>query len=113
MRKLFSKDQRSFFAEHAPEGLNIDDLDVLGPIFVLKLKLSPKAFGRRLVTEMWLYPDGSRIVELSTKCLPGEGIDVAEQLLDFLASKDIPTDAAQETKTKTALEFFSAELHPS
>ena len=54
-----------------------------------------------------------RIVELSTKCLPGEGIDVAEQLLDFLASKDIPTDAAQETKTKTALEFFSAELHPS
>jgi hypothetical protein len=113
LRKLFSKDQRSFFAEHAPDGLSIDDLDVLGPIFVLKLKLSPKAFGRRLVTEMWLYPDGSRIVELSTKCLPGEGIDVAEQLLDFLASKDIPTDAAQETKTKTALEFFSAELHPS
>ena len=113
LRKLFSKDQRSFFAEHAPDGLSIDDLDVLGPIFVLKLKLSPKAFGRRLVAEMWLYPDGTRIVELSTKCLPGEGIDVAEQLLDFLASKDIPTDAAQETKTKTALEFFSAELHPS
>ncbi len=51
LRKLFSKDQRSFFAEHAPDGLNIDDLDVLGPIFVLKLKLAPKAFeppaGRR------------------------------------------------------------------
>ena len=85
---------------------------MLGPIFVLKLKLSPKAFGRRLVAEMWLYPDGSRIVELSTKCLPGEGLDVAEHLLDFLASKDIPTDADQQTKTKTALEFFSAELHP-
>ena len=113
MRKLFSKEQRSFFAEHAPDGLNIDDLDVLGPIFVLKLKLSPKAFGRRLVTEMWLYPDGSRIVELSTKCLPGEGLDVAMQMLDFLASKDIPTDAEQETKTKTALEFFSKELHAS
>ena len=27
------------------------------------------------------------------------------------ASKDIPTDAEQQTKTKTALEFFSAELH--
>jgi hypothetical protein len=113
LSKVFSKDQRAFFKENAPEGLTIDELDVLGPIFVLKLKLSPKAFGRRLVAEMWLYPDGSRIVELSTKCLPGEGLDVAEQLLDFLASKDIPTDAEQETKTKTALEFFSGELHPS
>jgi hypothetical protein len=113
LSKVFSKDQRAFFKEHAPEGLSIDELDVLGPIFVLKLKLSPKAFGRRLVAEMWLYPDGSRIVELSTKCLPGEGLDVAEQLLDFLGSKGIPTDAEQETKTKTALEFFSGELHPS
>ena len=25
-----------------------------------------------LVAEMWLYPDGSRILELSTKCAPGE-----------------------------------------
>jgi hypothetical protein len=111
LRKLFSKSQRAFFAEHAPAGLTIDDLDVLGPIFVLKLKLSPKAFGRRLVAEMWLYPDGSRIVELSTKCLPGEGLDVAEQLRDFLASKGISTEGEQQTKTKTALEFFSSELH--
>jgi hypothetical protein len=113
LSKVFSKNQRSFFEEHAPAGLTIDELDVLGPIFVLKLKLSPKAFGRRLVAEMWLYPDGSRIVELSTKCLPGEGLDVAEQLLDFLASKGISTDGEQQTKTKTALEFFSAELHAS
>ena len=111
LRKLFSKDQRAFFAEHAPGDLSIDDLDVLGPIFVLKVKLSPKELGRRLVGEMWLYPDGSRIVELSTKCLPGEGLDVAEEMLEFLGSKGIATDAAQQTKTKTALEFFSAELH--
>jgi len=113
LSKVFSKNQRSFFAEHAPAGLAIDDLDVLGPIFVLKLKLSPKTFGRRLVVEMWLYPDGARIVELSTKCLPGEGLDVAEQMRDFLASKGISTDGEQQTKTKTALEFFSAELHQS
>ena len=80
LRRVFSKDQRAFFADHAPAGLTIDELDVLGPIFVLKLKLSPEAFGRRLVAEMWIYPDGARIVELSTKCLPGEGLDVAEQL---------------------------------
>ena len=73
---------------------------------MLKLKLLPKTFGRRLVAEMWLYPDGTRIVELSTKCLPGEGLDVADQLLDFLASKDISTDSEQHTKTKTALDLL-------
>jgi hypothetical protein len=110
LRKLFSKAQRAFFAEHAPEGVTLDDLAVLGPIFVLKLKLAPKTFDRRIVAEMWLYPDGSRIVELSTKCLPGEGMDVAVELREFLAAKGIPTDGQQETKTKTALEFFSDEL---
>ena len=110
LRKLFSKEQRAFFAEHAPDGVTLDDLSVLGPIFVLKLKLSAKTFDRRIVAEMWLYPDGARIVELSTKCLPGEGMDVAVQLREFLDAKGIPTDGQQETKTKTALEFFSAEL---
>ena len=73
-QKLFSKEQRAFYAEHAPEGLALDDLSVLGPIFVLKLKFAPMAFDRRLVAEMWLYPDGSRILELSTKCAPGRGV---------------------------------------
>jgi hypothetical protein len=111
LRGLFSKDQRAFFAEHAPSGLTLDDLAVLGPIFVLKLKLSPRTFDRRIVAEMWLYPDGSRIVELSTKCLPGEGLDVTERVIEFLESKGITLDGEQQTKTKTALEFFSAELN--
>ena len=57
-----------------PRGIELDDLAVLGPIFVLKVKVTPARLGQRLVGEMWLYPDGSRIVELSTKCLPGQGI---------------------------------------
>jgi hypothetical protein len=110
LRKLFSKAQRAFFADHAPDGLSIDDLSVLGPIFVLKLKMSPATFSRRLVAEMWLYPDGSRIVELSTKCLPGEGLDTAVEVREFLATKGIDLEGEQQTKTKTALEFFSREL---
>ena len=70
LRKLFSKEQRAFFAEHAPDGIEIDDLKVLGPIFVLKLKYSPEELGRRLVAEVWLYPDDTRILELSTRCAP-------------------------------------------
>jgi len=110
LQKLFSKEQRAFFAAHAPDGVTIDDLSVLGPIFVLKLKIRPEAYSRRLVAEMWIYPDGARVVELSTKCLPGEGITVGLEVRQFLESKGIDLSGEQQTKTKTALEFFSSEL---
>jgi len=108
--KLFSKAQRAFYAEHAPEGIELDDLSVLGPIFVLKLKYLPKSFDRRLVAEMWLYPDGSRILELSTKCAPNEAFQVAAETRGFLAGKGVDLGGEQETKTRKALEFFSKRL---
>ena len=107
VRKMFSKAQRAFFAEHAPEGVALDDLQVLGPIFVLKLKWEPEGFDRRLVAEVWLYPDGSRILELSTKCAPAEAFQVAGEARAFLAGRGIDLDSEQATKTRSALEFFS------
>jgi hypothetical protein len=109
-RKLFSKEQRAFYAEHAPAGIALDDLEMMGPVFVLKLKLSPAGFGRKLVAEMWLYPDGSRILELSTKCSPGEMFDVAMESRAFLAKQGLNLSGEQQTKTKTALEFFAGQL---
>ena len=110
LRKVFTKQQREFFAEHAPEGIELDDLSILGPIFVLKLKSPPGERGRRLVSEMWLYPDGSRILELSTKCAPPEAFQVAAEGRGFLAEKGIDIAGKQETKTRKALEFFSRQL---
>jgi hypothetical protein len=107
IRKLFSKEQRELFAAHAPDGVTLDDLTVLGPLFVLKLKCAPEGFGRRLVVEMWLYPDGSRILELSTKCVPAEAFQVAAESRAFLTSKGVDLSAPQQTKTRTALEYFS------
>jgi hypothetical protein len=47
IRKLFSKQQRAFFAEHAPEGVGLDELSVLGPITLLKLKAAVAGYDRR------------------------------------------------------------------
>ena len=69
-RKLFTKEQRALLAAARAGRLTVDDLVVMGPIFVLKLKLMPKELKRRVVVEMWLYPDNSTLLELSTKCLP-------------------------------------------
>jgi hypothetical protein len=109
-RKLFSKEQRALFAAHAPDGLALDDLSILGPIFVLKLKYSPEGYDRRLVAEMWLYPDGSRILELSTKCAPAEAFQVAAEARAFLSERGIKPGGAQTTKTRKALRFFSEQL---
>jgi hypothetical protein len=113
LSSLFSKEQRAFYAEHAPEGLALDDLSVLGPIFVLKLRFVPKEYGRKLVAEMWLYPDNSRILELSTKCAPSEAFDVAAETRAFLNTRGVDLGGEQETKTRKALEFFAAQLTTS
>ena len=110
VRKLFSKPQRAFYQEHAPEGLGLDDLTVLGPITVFKLKFSPEELRRRMVAELWLYPDGERILELSTKCAPNEGFQVAAETLGYLAGRGVDLYGEQQTKTKTALEYFSRSL---
>ncbi len=107
---LFSKEQRAFYAEHAPAGLELDDLAVLGPIFVLKLKFALAGYPRRLVAEMWLYPDGSRVLELSTKCAPGEAFQAAAETRALLTQRGIDLGGVQQTKTRLALDFFAARL---
>jgi hypothetical protein len=110
VRKLFSKEQRSFYAAHAPNGLKLKDLSILGPIFVLKLNLQPKELGRRVTAELWLYPDSSRILELSTKCTAADAFQVATESRIFLEGRGVALDGKQETKTKAALTFFSKQL---
>jgi hypothetical protein len=110
LSELFNKHQRAFYADHAPDGIGLDDLSVLGPVLVLKLKFSPEGYERRLVAEVWLYPDGSRILELSTKCKPGEAFQVAAEARAFLAERGVDLLGEQQTKTRTALEYYAAQL---
>jgi hypothetical protein len=110
LHKLYTKEQRALFRAHAPDGIELDDLAVLGPIFVLKMKWQPRDLARKVVAELWLYPDGARIFELSTKCLPSEAFQVAAETRVFLSEQGIDLSGEQQTKTRTALEFFAGEL---
>jgi len=110
VRKVFTKEQRAFYKAHAPEELTLDDLTVLGPVFVLKEVVTPPDLGRRLVAELWLLPDGTRIVELSTKCLPSEAFQVGAETRAYLAALGLELAADPQTKTKATLEYFAA--HP-
>jgi hypothetical protein len=108
-RKLFSKAQRAFYREHAPAGVELDELTLLGPVNVFKLKYSPEGYNRKLVAELWFYPDGSRILELSTKCRPGEALQVAVETRVYLSERGINFEGEQQTKTRTALEYFASQ----
>jgi len=110
IRKLFNKEQRAFYEEHAPDGIGLNDLSPLGPINVLKLKFLPKGSKIPMVAEMWLFPDNTSVLELSTKCAPKQTMDIVAQLRSYLTKKSVPLDGEQSTKTKTALELFSARL---
>jgi hypothetical protein len=108
VRKLFSKPQRAFFADHAPKGLGLDDLRLLGPINVFKLKVLPPGLDRKLAVELWLYPDGSRIMELSTKCAPADWFETTTQSREHLREIGVDLTGDQATKTRAALEYFAA-----
>jgi hypothetical protein len=105
LSSLFSKEQRNLFAMHAPDGIELDDLSVLGPVLVLKLKYTPEggcapADRRALELSRW-QPDHRAVDEVrALGGLPGR-----RRYPRVLMERGIPPDGKQETKTRTALEF--------
>lgn len=106
VHSLFSREQRAFYDAYAPADIGIDALTILGPTFLLRTKHRPKDFDRNMTIELWLYPDGTRILEVSIKCLPSEAFQAGAEFKSYLQDKGVTLDASQETKTKTSLEFF-------
>jgi hypothetical protein len=62
-----------------------------------------------MVAELWLYPDGSRILELSTRCRPAEAFQAAAETRAYLLGRGVDLSGDQQTKTRAALDFFRAE----
>jgi hypothetical protein len=110
LKSLFSKEQRDFYAKHAPPHITMESLVTLGPTYLLKAKHRPANFNRGIVVEMWLYPDGSRILEISTKCLPEEAFQAGVEFRAYLANCGIPLIESDQTKTKAAMEYFKNKL---
>ena len=97
----------------APSGVQLDDLQVLGPLNIIKLKFAPEGYSRKLVAELWFYPDGSEILELSAKCTPADAFTAAAEAKAFLASRGVDLSAPQQTKTRTALDLLASRLAPA
>ena len=77
--KLFAKSSGPCMRCTLPKGSSFDDLSILGPVLVLKVKFAPEGYDRKLVAELWLYPDNSMLLELSTKCAPAEAFQIGAE----------------------------------
>lgn len=110
LESIFSRQQSGFYAAHAPAELPMKALVPLGPIFLLRLKQQPKGFDRPVLVELWFFPDGSRILELSTKGVPQEAFQLGAEFRGFMASCGIPLERTSVMKTSSALAYFSKQL---
>jgi len=112
LEKLFTKEQRAYFADHAPAGVGWDDLVPLGPVLVVVLKWVPEGLTNKTTIEQWHYPGQVPLVELSTKATPQNVLQVYADTTRFVAGHGLSAAGAQEPKTRKALEFFSRN-HPA
>lgn len=106
IRDLFTKNQRALYKANA-NGLKLSELSVLGPINLMKLEFDPNGIKRKFVAELWMYPDGSRILELSTKASPGDAVRVAAETREYLKKRGLDLTAEQQPKTNRALKHFT------
>jgi hypothetical protein len=107
IEKLFSKDQERFLGEFYKGPVDVAKLRVLGPIRVLRWKLTQKGFPHELTLEEWRLPDGEDLVEVSIKTLPEDASQAQKDFDKHLRNLGLDPKGAQETKTRTALEYFA------
>ncbi len=106
IEKLFSKDQTRFIAELHSTPVDFSKLKVLGPIRVLRWQTKHKKFPYDLTSEEWRLPDGTDLLETSIKVPPGDAEEAGRRFAAHLQEIGLDPEGAQETKTRTALEFF-------
>jgi hypothetical protein len=107
LEKLLSAEQRDFMGELMPAGVGWDDLQPLGPIFVVFLKFYPQGLEHRLTIEQWHFPGYVPLVEMSTKAVPNDVVQIYGEVREFLQRYGLSPNGEQEAKTRRALEFLS------
>jgi hypothetical protein len=100
---LLSPQQRRLLAKYAPQ-VGLGDLTVFGPIDVRCHNVKLRGFSPGLTAERWHYPDGSYLLELSTRCPVDKAAKVATQVSAALRAYGVIPSDLQRTKTEMALQ---------
>ena len=104
---LFSQEQLALLAAYVPAPFAIAELRVFGPVRVRRCRVRPRGLGGVLAVERWSYPDGSSILELSTRCPAEEAVPVAARVASLLRRYGIDVADCRQTKTRATLAYFT------
>jgi hypothetical protein len=108
--KLFSRDQERFLSEFNKDTVEFGKLRVMGPIRVLRWKPKHETFPHELTIEEWRLPSGEDLVEVSIKAPPNKALQARKEFDTHLRGLGLDPEGAQDTKTRTALEYFASIL---
>jgi hypothetical protein len=108
---LFSGKQERLIADYAPDGISLDELEVLGPVDARKWDLdNPEGFPHALSVEEWSLPDATRFIELSFKVSADEANDAQTAFRALLTGLELDVAGDQTQKTPRVLKFFADRL---
>ncbi len=107
VQELFSDLQLRFLAEMSPQPVDFELLKPLGPIRVLCWTSVHEGFPYELTSEEWRLPDGEDLLEVSIKVKPQRAAEAQKQFEGHLRQLGLDPHGGQETKTRTALEYFA------
>lgn len=110
VEKLFSKDQVRFLSELYLHDVAFAALKALGPIRVLRWKTKHRDFPHEVTSEEWRLPNGEDLVEVSIKVEADLAVTAGQAFKSHLRELGLDPAGAQETKTRTALEYFAGTL---
>ncbi len=108
IKKLYAATQELFLADYA-ETPAWNELEVLGPVAVQAWQLHRSEVASDVNVELWTLPDGARVLEVSTRASVKAATARLAELTALLKKLGLDASGAQETKTKAALTFFTAD----
>ena len=107
LRTLFSDDQIALMDSRLSGRVTIDELDALGPVEVHRTRPRDGEPGDGLELQEWLYPDDSRLLEVSTRCTSTDLLQTALDAKALLDLHRITQSGPCPTKADTTLDYFT------
>lgn len=110
VKALFDKQQERFMAELSGGIYKAADASVLGPLDALFWQIKHPGLPWPFVAELWVRPDGAKILEASVRVPIAQTAAAGAGFLAFLAEIGVAKDATQVAKTRWALDYFSKRV---
>jgi hypothetical protein len=106
---LFSEEQLLFLLSMANKKIDYSKVVVLGPMRAWKWKYNDPALPWPITGELWKRDDGSQLFEVSIKTPVAQAPAATAGFMAFLAEVGAERDAAQQAKTRWALDHAARQ----